>query len=508
MGTDLFLVSSFVLSPAPRAAPPRERRLNRSVPNSENLYDALNRVRQTRDAAGNNTTTTWDVFDNPKTVTDPRGLTTTYTYNGFGEVTTLDSPDTGTTTYVYDKAGNRTQQVDARPVTVNYTYDALNRLTKVDYPSDTDTTLTYDQTATGGPGAKGRLTTMVDAAGTTKYQYDKRGNVIRKDVTLGGVTYVTQYAYNGADQLTQVTYPSGMVVNYTRNTAGQVSIVQSVTNVTTTLASSLQYEPFGPLKGLTYGNGIVEARSFDLAGRLSGITAPGKQSQTFGYDPADNLTSITDTLRAVQGGTFGYDALSRLTTQTSAASNRIFSYDPTGNRTQTQQTSAPTSTVPFTINPTSNRVGQRAGVAVPYDAAGNQTGDPETNATYTYDQGGRLRTASIGGVLRSTRTYNGLGQRALKDSTPHDNRVIRAVYDEAGHVLSEAVLQGGTLLHYREYVWLEDRPLAQMTNVKAGSTWTSSVIDREKKGTDLFLASSFVLSPATRPAPLRPAKGG
>jgi len=112
---------------------------------------------------------------------------------------------------------------------------------------------------------------------------------------------------------------------------------------------SLQYEPFGPLKGLTYGNGINETRSYDLAGRLSGITTPGKQSQTFGYDPADNLTSITDTLRAVQGGTFGYDALSRLTTQTSTASNRLFSYDSTGNRTQLQQTSAPTSTVPFTI---------------------------------------------------------------------------------------------------------------------------------------------------------------
>ena len=62
------------------------------------------------------------------------------------------------------------------------------------------------------------------------------------------------------------------------------------------VASSLQYKPFGPLKGLTYGNGIVETRSFDLAGRLSGITAPGKQSQTFGYDPAANLTVLSGDL--------------------------------------------------------------------------------------------------------------------------------------------------------------------------------------------------------------------
>jgi hypothetical protein len=121
----------------------------------------------------------------------------------------------------------------------------------------------------------------------------------------------------------------------------------------------------------------------------------------------------------------------------------------------------------------------------------------------------RLRTASIGGVLRSTRTTNGLGQRALKDSTPHDNRVIRAVYDEAGHVLSEAVLQGGTLLHYREYVWLEDRPLAQMTNVKAGSTWTASVVDylhtRGKWGQIYFWFRASSYRP--RHVPLRLAKG-
>jgi len=70
-----------------------------------------------------------------------------------------------------------------------------------------------------------------------------------------------------------------------------------------------------------------------------------------------------------------------LTSQTSAASNRVFAYDSTGNRTRVEQTSAPASTVAFTTAPSSNRVGQRAGVAVTYDAAGHQTGDPETGAT-------------------------------------------------------------------------------------------------------------------------------
>jgi len=82
----------------------------------------------------------------------------------------------------------------------------------------------------------------------------------------------------------------------------------------------------------------------------------------------------------------------------------------------------------FTLDATSNRLGQRSGATVAFDAAGHQTGDPETGATYTYDDAGRLWTASVGGVLKSTRFYNGLGQRVVKDTSPHDGRVVRTVY--------------------------------------------------------------------------------
>jgi len=34
----------------------------------------------------------------------------------------------------------------------------------------------------------------------------------------------------------------------------------------------------------------------------------------------------------------------------------------------------------------------------------------------------------VGGVLKSTRFSNGLGQRVVKDTSLHDGRVVRTVY--------------------------------------------------------------------------------
>jgi YD repeat-containing protein len=145
-------------------------------------------------------------------VADPLGNTTTYSYDGLDNQIQLDSPDTGITVYEYDDAGNRTAATDARSVRVEYAYDALNRLTLVDYADNSlDVSFTYDAGANG----KGRLTSMSDAAGTETYGYDARGNLTTVARDINGSNYTTSYAYNGADRLVQITYPSSMVVDFT-----------------------------------------------------------------------------------------------------------------------------------------------------------------------------------------------------------------------------------------------------------------------------------------------------
>jgi YD repeat-containing protein len=252
-------------------------------------FDALDRSIATTDALNGTTTTTYDARDN-ETVTDPRGLTTTYTYDGLDDLVQQISPDTGTTTYTYDAAGNRTSRTDARDVTVHYTYDALNRLTAIDYPDDgLDVAFTYDTC----PNGMGRLCQMRDGSGTTTYAYDPRGNLTTQSITTGGVTQTLVYAYNGADQLIRITYPSGRTVDHARDVLGRIT---SVTTTSGGVTGDIEYQPFGPMASLAYGNGIPLTRTFDLDHRLTTQTAGAVQDLAFRLDPNGNITGITNPL--------------------------------------------------------------------------------------------------------------------------------------------------------------------------------------------------------------------
>ncbi|MGH8653099.1 MAG: hypothetical protein ACREYE_13445 [Gammaproteobacteria bacterium] len=211
-----------------------------------------------------------------------------------GDLLMLDSPDTGTTRYAYDSAGNRVSRRDAKGVEVFYGYDALNRLTSTDYLDDTlDVSLSYDETTNG----IGRFSTMTDGSGLTEYGYDYRGNLTSVQTTRDGLTHTTRYTYNGADQLMSITYPSGRTVDYQRNTLGQISGVTTTLNgETQTLASNIGYAPFGPMTGLTFGNGVPMNRHLDLDYRLAANVHQGVFEQGFTFDAADNISVIDDNL--------------------------------------------------------------------------------------------------------------------------------------------------------------------------------------------------------------------
>ncbi|MBC9249131.1 hypothetical protein A9179_02455 [Pseudomonas alcaligenes] len=447
-------------------------------------YDALNRLVSSTDPLNGVTALGYDAQDNLTQVQDPRGVTTQYHYDGLGNLTQLLSPDSGTTTYTHDAAGNVLSKTDARGVVTTYSYDALNRLTGRQYPATPALNVQYhyDMTAEGNKGI-GRLTAVQDASGVLGYRYDERGNLveqIRSVVVVNNDTYDSlEYGYDNSNQLSSIAYPAGFTVQYQRNAAGQVGEVDIVmgSQPPAALAYNISYLPFGPLKTLTWANGISLARSYDQDYRLSQQNV-GVWQASYGYDANSNIQSLQSNLFGDLA--YSYDKLDRLTAEEHATQRQEYSYDAVGNRTSKTVTpivdgQAQTSTVTTqSYASTSNRLTQVDNQPVTSDAAGNLTQD-RANRALEYDAQGRLSKVTLGSTLVAEYRYNALGQRTHKIT---ETATTTFLYGPDGQLLGENRYSSqGLKLSSQYYLWLDSMPLGGITlNFDAAGAISSSTV--------------------------------
>ena len=381
-----------------------------NVRRTTHAYDALDRLAQSIDPNLGETDFGYDARDNLLSVTDAEGLTTTYGYDGLDNLTTQSSPDTGFTGFTADDAGNRLSRTDARGDETHFRYGALNRLVAIDYSDPAkNAVFAYDAGANG----IGRLTRVTDASGSTDFVYDVRGNLIAETRTIDGHAYATDYAYDNADRVQTITYPDGTLITYDRDAGGRIDAVSATTGgVTQTLAGNIAYLPFGPITGFDYGNGLPLARVFDRDYRLTGQTAGAVQDVTLDYDPANNITSLTDGLDGARTQHFAYDQLNRLTQGQGLYGTHDYRYDRIGNRLSLAS-SAGVDTYDYT--PDSHHLETITGpngTAFDYDANGNTIAKGPLG--FTYDATNRLTEVLASGVPLATYTYNARGERVKK----------------------------------------------------------------------------------------------
>jgi RHS repeat-associated protein len=422
-------------------------------------YDPLHRLKASIDPLEGRVGYRYDAQDNLREVTDPRGLKTGYTFNGFNELLSLASPDTGNAQYRYDASGNLLQRTDSRNVVANYSYDAANRLIRIAYPDET-LDYAYDELA-GGAGAKGRLTTMSDGSGRTRYAYDAHGRVAAKVQQLGAddnaaarKTVGMAYA-NGLPSAMQL--PSGAIVAYRYASDGRIRELLVNGQV---IVSEVDHFLFDDPSGWTTPAGRYQ-RSFDLDGRVTGYTR-GSQAVALQYDAAGRITAQT-------GWDYGYDDLDRLTSA-EGARTLGWTYDATGNRTrQTDDASSSD----YVIEATSNRLASVDGSARQYDNAGNTTS--ADGKTFVYNGRNRMSEVRQGASVLARYAYNAIGERvcvalqggACPTASSTGNNYRQYVYDDDGHLLGEYDSAGNLIA---EHVWLGDTPVAVLTPSSTAAT--------------------------------------
>jgi RHS repeat-associated protein len=249
----------------------------------------------------------------------------------------------------------------------------------------------------------------------------------------------------------------------------------------TTLAQSLSYKPFGPLTGLTYGNGITTFYTYDRDYRLTDLVSVGNafvQNLTFGYDGASNITSITDGVDNTRSQTFGYDANNRLTSASGIYGSLSSIYDADGNRTSL---SSPAGSTSYSYASTSNKLlsttSGNTARSLTYTANGNVATDitsigksPIDALTLSYNARNQQAQAVIktnpppgatfvSSNVTATYSFNALDERVLK-TIAGTGTATSYSYDEAGHLLAEN--NGSTGKAIREYIWINDQPIAEV----------------------------------------------
>ncbi|MHB8744318.1 MAG: RHS domain-containing protein, partial [Sulfuricaulis sp.] len=416
-------------------------------------YDALKRlVTTTQDVGGTDPATqnaltqyAYNAHDELTRVTDPDGNATNYSYDDLGNLLSTTSPDTGPTQYSYDSAGNLKTRTDAKGQVFNYSYDAANRLTTVDAPGNNDDiSYRYDSCTNG----QGRLCQIATAGNNVFYSYTAFGEIS----SSAGL----RYGYDAAGRLQSLNYPSGAVLSYGYDAAGQVNSVQLNRNGSvTTLASGITHAPFGPVTGLTYGNGKTLAQSFDSAYRTQSQQVPNALNLSYPqYDGEGNLLQRSDSFTNPSLNSFSYDALNRLSTGSGNFGSRSYRYDKNGNRTQLNDGSVTAYDYePLGPGTQNNRLRKLGSADVLSDANGNMLSNGIWS--YAYSAHNRMTQAKQNNAIVGSYSYNGLGQRIVKTLANGKGREF--LYGQNGELLVETD-QGGTVL--TEYIYLDGTLLA------------------------------------------------
>jgi RHS repeat-associated protein len=418
-------------------------------------YDALNRLSGQTNADTGTIGITYRVDDNIATVTDPKSLTTTYTYNGFGNLIGINSPDTGVSSITRDKSGNASTYTDARGQASSMTYDDLNRITGVSYTGSTseNVTVTYDSCTNG----VGRVCSVTDISGTQNYTYNSKGRLATKAYTKGTFTKTVGYSYNSYGQLSNITYPSGKVINYSyvNNKISSVSYTDGST--TTNIATGVTYEAFNPeLSSYTWGNSATYNTAYSADCVISSITAANAYpvNKSYGYDSRFNITGITESGSTARSATATYDSMSKITNYTYGTSGNLndYTYNTSEDRTSQKLNSGTATT--YNYGSTSHKLTSLSGAstdAITYDNNGNIL--TASGKTYTYNAANRMATSNDGSATTSY-LINFMGQRTKKSNTTDSTSFV---YDENDNVIAEYDSTGNLK---DEYVYLDNRPVA------------------------------------------------
>lgn len=430
-------------------------------------YDSMNRVSSVTDECGGITTFEYNHDGKLTKKTDPNGFASLYEYDDYNRLVKADLPPVpgktarNVTTVKYDKCGNVIEITEPDGRKTVRSYDVMNRIISetVKHGSGTEEVKTekgWSYYANGSLKKEitGGLTDNGSSA-VTSYTYDVIGRLTKKTYPDG---QTEQYAKDSLDRITQITYADGNYKKLTYNSLSYVTKetdeenfiteheydvwggevyrkVKTSANGTEVRTWKTEYTVFGGVKSEESGDGRAWSYKYNNRWLLSEKTDPNGIKRTVTYDGCGRITSDSRTLG-------------------SASLTRSLTYDSVGfikSGTDGGITTA------FNLS----------GSTYNANAYGLVTGCKTTvssknlPASYSYDEGKRLKETVYPDSAKAVFGYNGIGQLKTAGNASSTTAYANSgVYDTAGHLTS---MKGGNSLTRTE-IWNKAKGLLSSYN--------------------------------------------
>jgi RHS repeat-associated protein len=390
-------------------------------------YDTFGEQVESADADGHVTTAAYDTGGQKVSVTDPTytppGASTPVagtirmTYTSTGQPASVTDPLGNVTTTTYDQLGRTASQTDANSKVWTYAHDAAGEQIGVTDPTGARTGATFD--------GLGQMVTSTD--------------LVRQNAAAAETTH---YAYNDAGEQVSQTDPTGVTASAMYDALGQATLVTDGAGNTTRLTYNLD----GGLTQATLPDGSATTQTYDAVGRPVATadldpTGAALRSASVTYDADGNVTSATDYRGDTATAT--YDATGEVLTQTQPvlAGQSItvrYGYDLNGNVTALTNGNGDTTYTTY------NARGLPESVVEPPTAAHSSAAD--STSTDAYDADGDLVSETLPGGVRITNSYDAAGNLTAQSgsgaSAPTATRTF--TYDDAGRMLTATTGAAGT----------------------------------------------------------------
>lgn len=358
---------------------------------------------------------------------------------------TTGTPDyTYATTYSYGASGSQAgmlvQETSPLGAITTYQYDAVGRLTS-------------------SVGPQGYVAGANPAHFTWEYVYDNENRqrfVKAPPPTSGGSQLVTEFRYDAVGNKTSEIDANGQVTRHVYDIRDSLKETHQTPNVWTDpvveptgkITAEFQYDNLGYLSRTIRAKGSSDERAtdyvYDGRGRMTKETEyPGwpsttvKLNRTYGYDKADNQTTLLDPLNKTT--TYGFDNLNRNKTVVYASTttpNVTYGFDANGNRTSMADGTGTTSYTYDEMNRLLSVTSPGAvTVSYRYDVGSNRTKityPDATAVTYTYDKANHLSTVVDWATRTTSYQYNADSSVAVVFY--NNNTSANHQYDNAGRL--------------------------------------------------------------------------